>query len=55
MRKIPMKAQAKCCSTLSFLLGAGFTLAQGMAFLQVQIPRWREQLTVASWGLEEGG
>ena len=54
MRKIPMKVQAKCCGTLSFLLGAGFTLAQGMAFLQVQLPRWREQLTATSAKLEQG-
>ncbi|WDF81878.1 type II secretion system F family protein [Lacticaseibacillus pabuli] len=48
MHKISMKAQAKCCSTLSFLLGAGFTLAQGMAFLQVQMPRWQTQLAATA-------
>ncbi|WP_155286115.1 type II secretion system F family protein [Lacticaseibacillus zhaodongensis] len=53
-KRMSLKVQARCCGTISSLLEAGFTLAQSLDFLAVQMPRQRERIAALQAELAAG-
>lgn len=53
-KRMSLKAQAQCCGTVSSLLQAGFTLAQALEFLAVQMPKRADRINALQVELAAG-